>query len=972
MSYPSLLKVLQNTKSVRCYCVYHNHRLNDFPQTFQSKEAEPKWYHEWETNEFYQSNCHDGNTYKMVLPPPNVTGTLHLGHALTTTVQDVLARWHRMKGGSVMWIPGYDHAGIATQAVVEKYLFKKKGIKRTDISRDEFLNIVNQWKDEKITIIESQLKTLGATLDWRRTYFTMSQKHNQAVVEAFCTLDKRNLLYRDKTLVNWSVALGSTLSDIEVDNKLLEGKTDLEIPGYSKKVSFGQIFEISYDLKDSDDRLGVATTRPETILGDVALAVHPEDPRYSKYVGKHVKHPLKETYIPVIADTGVKIDFGTGIVKITPAHDNFDNLVAKKNQLGMIRVIGEDGKMTEEAGVYAGLPRFIARNKILDDLANQKSLIRTQDHKMQIPTCSRTGDIIELLPKEQWFIKCKDMASRACKAVEDGSLRINPDIHIETWYNWLNNIRDWCVSRQLWWGHQIPAYHCKVGDDVKWIVAQSKQEASEKIQKLYGSGTDLEQDTDVLDTWFSSALIPFSSMGWPVELDDFHKYYPLSLMETGHDILFFWVARMVMLGIELTGTLPFKDVLLHGVLCDAHGSKMSKSRGNVIFPENVINGISLDGLNKQTENSFESGLLNKTELKRTLKMNTKLFPNGMPECGTDALRFTLCCRNIKAPTVSFDIVECQQNKFFFNKIWQASRYAVLMTNDDPIVMPEKFSMIDEWILSRLAWTVATVNEALEEKAFHRATSAIKQFIYYEFCDYYVEGTKPGFKTEEKDIVTSHRYTLAKVLEVSLRVLAPITPYLCDDLYSLLSKKLSIFQFQDSLLTSSYPTKEELEVLRNVDLETKMEEVIQVILSIRALLGNLASNKRGEVEAHITVNNNLDLELYRESINVIKTVSKISEVQIYQENHYTRPQRSICDTFNSNCSVYLIMNDEDIYEHARLRIEKKKAVAQKKLEDLRKIMTSKKYNCDMPEEEKSKHVERMKSLEEELRRIPASA
>ncbi|XP_023246820.1 valine--tRNA ligase, mitochondrial-like [Copidosoma floridanum] len=948
----------------KCHNVYNNHRLNDFPQTYRPQDVERGWYEVWEKNKYFRPKEEAEKSFTMILPPPNITGTLHLGHALTATIQDVLARWHRMNGASVLWVPGLDHAGIATQAVIEKYLYKTKGIKKSDMSKEQFLEVVNLWKNEKGQVIEDQLKTLGASLDWLRVYFTISDHHNTAVTEAFITLDKRNLLYREKKLINWSSTLGSVLSDIEVDFETLKKKTDLEIPGYDKKVTFGQIYEISYNLKDSHEKLSVATTRPETLLGDVALAVHPDDTRYTQFIGKQVKHPLKEAYLPIIADKGVKKDFGTGIVKVTPAHDEFDYSIAKNHNLEIIDIINEDGKLTDQGGRYKGLPRFIARKKILTDLANMGSLVSVKDHEMQVPRCSRTGDVIELLLKEQWFIKCEEMAARAFKAVKNGSLKLDPAFHEKTWFDWLSETKNWCISRQLWWGHQIPAFYCDIDGKTTWIVARSKEEAQIIVREKLCADVEVHQDSDVLDTWFSSALLPFSSLGWPTKAFNYKKYYPLNLMETGHDILFFWVARMVMLGLELTKELPFKEVLLHGVLCDAQGKKMSKSRGNVIFPENVINGITLEKLNEQAQNSFETGILNQTELKRTLSINTKMFSNGIPHCGVDALRFTLCAHNIKERTISFDIVECEQNKFFGNKILQASRYALLVTDDEPMPTPSYFTPIDLWIRSRLAWMVENVNRQISEHNFSKAVAAIKQFVYYEFCDYYVEGTKLGFKSGDQNIILSHRHTLAHSLEISLRIMAPITPYLCDDLYSKLSNKLSNFKFNNSLLESSYPTVHEVQELRNIPLEKKMSEVIKVILSIRTLLGNVT--KKNDVGGIIVVNNADDLKLYLDNINVITAVSKLQNVQIIHAENYKRLDNSICDSFNLNCTVYLVFNDDASLEQAKKNIENKRLKAKKKLE----IMVKKHSNTS--DDEKVKFQKKISTLEEELKRIPLTA
>ncbi|XP_058805250.1 valine--tRNA ligase, mitochondrial-like isoform X2 [Phymastichus coffea] len=955
----------------KCHKIYLNERVADFPKTYDLNNVKKGWYEIWEKNKYFQpEDDNDKPIYKMILPPPNVTGTLHLGHALTTTVQDVLARWHKMRGYSVVWIPGFDHAGIATQTVVEKYLQKTKNIKRNNISKEDFLKAINQWTVEKRSIISDQLKALGASLDWSREYFTISENHNKIVTHAFIELHKKQLLYRNKRLINWSTALGSTISDIEVDFEALRGKTDLEVPGYSKRITFGQIFEISYNLVDSDKKLNVATTRPETLPGDVALAVNPDDSRYSQYIGKKVKHPLSDAHIPILSDPNVKMDFG--IVKITPAHDHFDYAVANKHNLELITVIEKNGRLSARTDRYVGMPRFYARQQILKDLANMGSLVTVNDHAMYIPRCSRTGDIIELLLQEQWFINCKDMSLKALKAIEDGSLKLDPVFHNKTWINWLSNNKDWCVSRQLWWGHQIPAYHFKIDNESKWVLATSQKEALNIIKKQYDTATDIHQDNDVLDTWFSSSLLPLSAMGWLTNEREFNNFYPLSLMETGNDILFFWIARMAMLGLELTNKLPFNDVLLHGILCDTQGKKMSKSRGNVIHPENILHGISLENLNNQATKSFEEGILSQTELKRTIQMNKKIFPKGIPECGVDALRFTLCSHNIKERTVSFDIVECEQNKFFCNKIWQASRYIVLMTSDNVIEMPETFTMIDQWILSRLTLMVDTVNKELERKNFHKVVAAIKEFLYYEFCDYYIEGTKPGFQSEQLDIINSHRYTLTKCMEVSLRILAPITPYLSDDLYSRLSRKLSVFKQCDSLLESLYPSVKELQNLRNVDLEKQMSELLNTIISIRSLVSILTEikNKRDIVEVHIALNNSEEKKLYEYNINIVRALLKLNHVEIFTTEDYVKSSNTFCSTTDKNCSIYVVINDGNVLHEANKLLENKKLSIQKKLNSLMKVKSRKNYET-ISEEDKVLHDKQIYQLQGELKRLLTS-
>ncbi|KAL6268868.1 hypothetical protein P5V15_001988 [Pogonomyrmex californicus] len=865
---------------------YNNKILTDFPAIFKPKDIERGRYDIWQYNKYFGSSRITSRTssniqkeedikqsFNMILPPPNITGILHLGHALTVTIQDVLARWHRMKGHPVLWIPGLDHAGIATQAVVERMLQCTRNITRHNIGRAEFTQLIWQWKTEKAAIIQQQLKALGATLDWDREYFTIDENHSMAVIEAFVQLNERNLLYRAKDLVNWSPALRSTISDIEVEDFVVNGKTQLQLPGYSTKITVGQLIKLAYPIRDSKEELIIATTRPETIFGDVAIAVHPNDDRYSRYIGRHVFHPIRETFIPIIADSSIKREFGTGAVKITPAHDRLDYDIAKNHGLPIIIIIGEDGNMMDACKEFKGVPRFITRKKLMNQLSARGMVRDVEDnHRMTLPLCSRTHDVIEYLPKEQWFLRCATMAKRAQEAVANGELKIDPSddsIHKQMWHDWLENTRDWCVSRQLWWGHRIPAYSV-IHDDsnnrddddddisfssnngTSWIIARSEEEARSLARKQYGDKVTVHQDPDVLDTWFSSSIVPFATLGWPKNTSDMARHYPLTLMETGHDILVFWVARMVMLSLELTQQLPFKEVLLHGILCDGNGKKMSKSSGNVISPENIINGCTFEELNEQARRSHAAGILSAKELKRTLRVNAKSYFGGIPNCGADALRLSLCARNIKNHIITFDVDDCRTSKYFCNKIWQASKYVLLMTKNNEENQQQQennnerkrnLNDLDRWILSRLSWMVKTVNDAFAERNFHKAIAAIRQFMYNEFCDFYVEGTKFGFRSGNS---AEHSNTLAKCLEVSLRILAPITPYLSDDLYTRLAKKgLPGFLSITSLLETSYPVSYEFDHLRDIQLEEKMRELIDVINAIRSCMANVSKKLNPE-------------------------------------------------------------------------------------------------------------------------------
>ncbi|XP_020300510.1 valine--tRNA ligase isoform X2 [Pseudomyrmex gracilis] len=619
--------------------------------------------------------------FVMVIPPPNVTGFLHLGHALTNAVEDAITRWNRMKGRTTLWNPGCDHAGIATQVVVEKKLWKEEKKSRHDIGREEFIKKIWQWKHEKGDRIYLQLRKLGGSFDWSRACFTMDPKLCKAVTEAFVRLHDEGIIYRSSRLVNWSCALKSAISDIEVDKRELTGRTLLSIPGYEKKVEFGVLISFAYQLFDVQDKIIVATTRVETMLGDTAVAVHPNDSRYKQYIGKYVQHPFCDRRIPIIADKFVDMNFGTGAVKITPAHDPNDYEVGKRHNLPFINILDDDGNIIGNYGKFTGMKRFEARVAIIDELTKRNLLIDIKDNPMVIPICSRSKDVVEPLVKPQWYVRCDEMAARARDAVSTGELKIIPEQFKKTWYIWMDGIRDWCISRQLWWGHRIPAYAIKCTNshankiDEYWVSAHSEVEAKEKAAKKLNVDINsiiAEQDPDVLDTWFSSALFPFSVFGWPDKTPELKAFYPGTLLETGHDILFFWVARMVFMGQKLLGQLPFKEVYLHAMVRDAHGRKMSKSLGNVIDPMDVIRGISLEDLQKQLLDSN----LDLKELERAREGQKRDYPQGIPECGTDALRFALCAYTTQGRDINLDILRVQGYRFFCNKIWNATKFAL--------------------------------------------------------------------------------------------------------------------------------------------------------------------------------------------------------------------------------------------------------------------------------------------------------
>ncbi|KAM4696797.1 valine--tRNA ligase, mitochondrial [Rhinophrynus dorsalis] len=791
------------------------------PHSYSPRYVEAAWYPWWVKQGFfrpeYQTRLPHASpeTFSLCIPPPNVTGSLHIGHALTVAIEDSLVRWKRMLGQKVLWVPGSDHAGIATQAVVEKKLWKEHGLTRHDLGQQEFLQAIWKWKEEKGDEIYHQLRSLGASLDWDRCCFTMDNTFSRAVSEAFIRLYDDGLVSRRRRLVNWSCCLRSAISDIEVESRQLTGKTYVSVPGYEKKIPFGLLYSFAYVTEEGDDEITVATTRPETMLGDTAVAVHPDDPRYLRFHEKRLRHPFNGKLIPVVTHSLVNPEFGTGAVKVTPAHSLVDFEMAQSLGLPMVTVIGEDGAMTELSGEWIqGVKRFDARERVLSGL-KEKGLYRgASEHSMLLPICSRSGDVIEQLLKSQWFVNCETMAQSALQAVSSGRLKITPSYHQKTWKNWLSNISDWCVSRQLWWGHQIPAYRVtmsgtQAGQNICdesegfWVAAHSEAEAKTKAAKVLNrpeNELSLERDEDVLDTWFSSALFPFAMLGWPESTKDLQSFYPNSLLETGNDLLFFWVARMVMLGEQLTGQLPFREVFLHSMVRDAHGRKMSKSLGNVLDPLDVMTGISLEMLQRKLSDSN----LDPREMKVAEAGLLKDFPNGIPECGTDALRFALCSHRVQGDDINLDISSVLAVRHFCNKIWNGVKFTLSALGEGftPVPMEElrPQAPMDRWLLDRLRLLTEECERRLQAYEIHGATGAIQSFWVQSYCDLYVEAVKMVLKSPEASDAQQVLYWGA---ELSLRLLAPFTPFLSEELWQRLPPAPG--NTSPSVCVAKYPT-----------------------------------------------------------------------------------------------------------------------------------------------------------------------
>ncbi|CBN75348.1 Valine--tRNA ligase [Ectocarpus siliculosus] len=807
----------------------------DMPATYQPLYVEAAWQEYWEAAGFYTcdpakaASMPADKKFIMVIPPPNVTGSLHLGHALTAAVEDTLCRWHRMLGHATLYVPGTDHAGIATQSVVEKKLKKDENVTRHDLGREEFVNRVWKWKDEYGGKITTQIRKLGSSVDWSREAFTMDANLSRAVTEAFCRFHESGLIYRDTRLGNWSCALKSAISDIEVDYVDLEGKTYMAVPGHTKKpkYEFGTMTHFAYRVEGGEEgeELVVATTRLETMLGDTGVAVHPKDERYKKFHGKTLVHPFTDRKIPVVLDDVlVDMELGTGAVKITPAHDPNDYLCGKRHNLPFITVLGLDGAMNAQAGEFEGMMRYDARVEV-EKALESKGLLRGKDpHKMRLGVCSRSGDIIEPMITPQWYVKCDRMAKRAVDAVKNKELRIEPPMHEKTWYQWLDNSRDWCISRQLWWGHRIPAYFASV-------------EGEKAVDQVC-----LSQDEDVLDTWFSSGLFPFSVFGWPdVDSEDLKAFFPTTLLETGMDILFFWVARMVMMSLELTDVLPFKTVYLHAMVRDKFGRKMSKTLGNVIDPLEVIYGCDLDTLHKK----LEVGNLPAKEMQKAKEGQKMDFPKGIPECGADALRFGLLAYTVQGRDVNLDISRVVGYRNFCNKLWNAVRFALTYLTDasppldlasELIASLDSAAPRDRWILSRLNVAVAECNRCLEEYKFGDATQVAYSFWLYDLCDYYLELIKPvvGDTSEgNKKARSIAQSCLYLCLDYGLKLIHPIMPFVTEELWQRLPGRGSMGPEEaPSIMVAPYPQADER--FANPAAETDMSAVKAAIHAGRSL------------------------------------------------------------------------------------------------------------------------------------------
>jgi valyl-tRNA synthetase len=873
---------------------------DEIPKAYEPGRIEGKWYQFWLERGYFTPKIDPAKKpFVIIHPPTNITGELHLGHALTATLQDIMVRWHRMRGEPTLWLPGVDHASIATQVVVERILVQE-GLDRQQVGREKFLERVWEWaRTYRHTIVE-QHKRLGASLDWTRLRFTMDEGPSRAVRTAFVRLYRKGLIYRGERIINWCPRCATALSDLEVDHKEMAG----------------HLYYVRYPMAEGDSFITVATTRPETIVGDTAVAVNPEDERFKNLVGRKVILPAVKRAIPIIADEAVSPAFGTGAVKITPAHDPVDFEVAQRHKLALVNILNPDASMNENAGPYAGQDRFACRKAILADLEKDCLLVKIEPYSHSVGHCQRCQTVIEPLASQQWFVKMKPLAEPAIKAVQDERINIIPARFTKVYLNWMENIRDWCISRQLWWGHQIPVWYCQ--DCGELTVTVDVPTACRKC-----GSANIKQDPDVLDTWFSSALWPHSTLGWPDETEDLRYFYPTTVMETGYDIIFFWVARMIMMGLEDTGDIPFRTVYLHGLIRDEKGEKMSKTRGNVLDPINVLE-----------------------------------------KYGTDALRFALLTGTAPGNDSKLSATKLEAGRNFANKLWNAARFVVRSVEPDRTDMTIQWNLLpteDRWILSRLSRTIAMVNKAMADFQFEEAQRQVHDFLWGEYCDWYIELAKIRLRQGGLSPVP----VLVPVLETALRLLHPFMPFVTEELWqSLKSAGPAGWQATDSIMVAPYPEAE----AKVIDAESEriMETVIEVIRCIR--------NARAEY--NVATSRWVEAQVYAGALTpaisaylpAIETLARAKPVTFLQKRRKARPGENVLVSVLKDAEVVIPMESMVDLEAERRRLQKEVEQNEAEAARLKARLKDRNFLTRAPEAVVEKERNKLVVVKDKLKRL----
>lgn len=826
-------------------------------KNYQPNQIEQKWYQTWEQHHYFSPEK-SPTSYCIVIPPPNVTGSLHMGHGFQATLMDILIRYHRMQGDCTLWQPGTDHAGIATQMVVEKRL-SLNNQSRHDLGREKFVEKIWQWKDESGGNITRQFRRLGASVDWTRERFTMDEDFTKAVREVFIKLYEEGLIYKGTKLVNWDPKLLTAISDLEVLN--------VEEEGF--------LWHIRYPLTEGNEYLTVATTRPETLLGDTAVAVHPDDERYRHLIGKEIKLPLTIRTIPIIADDSVDPSFGSGAVKITPAHDFNDYAMGQRHQLPIINIFTPDAHLNNNVPTdYQGLERFAARKKVIEDLETQGLLEKCEKHLLKIPRGEKSDAIIEPYLTQQWFMKMKPLAAPAIDAVQQGKVKFIPENWSKTYFQWLNNIEDWCISRQLWWGHRIPVWYDETG---KMYVGHNESDVRTRYQLT--SFLPLTQDDNVLDTWFSASLWPFATLGWPNTHNDLSPFYPTNVLVTGFDIIFFWVARMIMMGLKFIGEVPFKEVFITGLIRDAEGQKMSKSKGNVLDPLDLIDGIGIEELVKKRI----YGLMQPKMAEKIEKNTRQEFTNGIAAFGTDALRFTFCSLASFNREIRFDVKRLEGNRNFCNKLWNAARYILINTEGKDLSIEEKkhvLSLADRFILSRLQQTIEMVHEAIHQYRFDLLAHTLYEFTWNELCDWYLELSKPILTSPESsaDALAGTRYTLVTVFEQLLRLLHPIMPFITEEIWQQIAPLIGISA--KTIMLQPYPTVNS--ALKDEESQTEIEWLKTIIINIRTLRSEMNIPPGKELSVFFTKGTPQDKMYFNKNKSLIIKLAKLAKIEWIDE------------------------------------------------------------------------------------------